>query len=123
MSDASSSRHSATELSVNGESIDATRTHTVAEFRHDVPLTTCRIDPTGRFVFAGAEDRNVYRWEIDGTQDSKTVFSGHESWVRSMDFSPDGRWLYTGGYDDHIGIWQAAAASPVCNRMIDAHKG
>ena len=44
--------------------IDPTKTHQVAEFEHDKPLTTCRIDPTGEFVFAGAEDLHVYRWEL-----------------------------------------------------------
>ena len=76
------------------------------EFQHELPLTTCRIDPLGRFVFAGAEDFNVYRWDINGGPESKTVFSGHQSWVRSFDFSPDGEFLFTGGYDDHIGIWR-----------------
>ena len=123
MSDEGTSGESATEPANDGQSIDVTKTHAVAEFKHDIPLTTCRIDPTGRFVFAGAEDFNVYRWSIDGTPESKTVFSGHGSWVRSMDFSPDGQWLYTGGYDDRIGVWRTADAFPIYVRMIDAHKG
>jgi len=103
--------------------IDVTQTHLVTEFKHDTPLTTCRIDPTGRFVFAGAENFNVYRWELSGGEDSKTVFSGHESWVRSLDFSRDGRLLFTAGYDDRIGVWNTADAEPAPVKMIDAHKG
>ncbi|MBT4863614.1 MAG: WD40 repeat domain-containing protein [Planctomycetaceae bacterium] len=108
--------------------IDARKTHVAAEFKHDFPLTTCRIDPTGRFVFAGAEDLNVYRWSLTEKKEgdkpvAKTTFAGHESWVRSMDFSPDGQWLYTGGYDDHIGIWRADDAQPKPVKMVEAHKG
>ncbi len=44
--------------------IDVTKTHLVREFKLDVALTTCRIDPRGRFAFAGAEDFNVYRWPL-----------------------------------------------------------
>ncbi|REJ72069.1 MAG: hypothetical protein DWQ45_10700 [Planctomycetota bacterium] len=105
--------------------VDVPKTHLFAEFKHERPLTTCRIDPTGRYVFAGAEDFGVYRWEIGGTSEAKTVFAGHESWVRSLDFSLDGQWLYTGGYDDHIGVWRTAASgSDVApERMVKAHKG
>ena len=39
--------------------INVSQTHVVTAFKHDIPLTTCRIDPTGRFVFAGAEDFHV----------------------------------------------------------------
>jgi hypothetical protein len=101
------------------------QTHVVAEFKLDLPLTTCRIDPTGQYVFAGAEDYNVYRWEISAGADSKTVFKAHDSWVRCVDFSPNGEFLYTAGYDDHIGIWRTAdtSAEPAPLKMIDAHKG
>lgn len=103
--------------------IDVTKTHAVAEFKHDRPLTTCRIDPTGRFVFAGAEDLNVYRWELAGDPKQKVTLSGHESWVRSLDFSPDGQWLYTGGYDEQVGIWRTADKQPKPLRMLKAHDG
>ena len=103
--------------------IDVTQSHVVAEFKHEVALTTCRIDPTGRFAFAGAEDFNVYRWEIDGDADSKTVFKAHNSWVRCVDFSPNGELLFTAGYDDHIGIWNTADDEPQPIQMIEAHKG
>ncbi len=103
--------------------LDVTKSHVAAEFKHEVALTTCRIDPTGRYAFAGAEDFNVYRWEIDGTPESKTVFKGHNSWVRCVDFSPNDELLFTAGYDDHIGIWNTADAEPKPVTMIEAHKG
>jgi WD40 repeat protein len=107
------------------EPVDVKQTHVVAEFKLDLPLTTCRIDPTGQYVFAGAEDFHVYRWKIVAGADSKTVFKGHNSWVRSFDFSPNGEFLYTAGYDDHIGIWRTSddSTEPQPLKMIEAHKG
>lgn len=101
--------------------IDPTKTHQVADFEHDKALTCCKVDPTGQFVFAGAEDLNVYRWEI--ATGEKTVLTGHESWVRSMDFSPDGQRLYTAGWDGQVRYWLADAIKPEAFRVIQAHRG
>ena len=103
--------------------VDVKQAHVVAEFKHDVALTTCRLDPQARFAFAGAEDFNFYRWAVDGGNESKTVFAGHESWVRCLDFSPDGKLLYTAAYDDTIGVWETAAKDPKPLKMIKAHDG
>ena len=102
---------------------DVTKSHVEVEFKHDVPLTCCKVDPSGRFAFAGAEDLNVYRWEIGGDPKAKSVLEGHDSWVRSLDFSHDGEFLYTGAYDDHIGIWNTAAEKPKPVKMVRAHDG
>lgn len=101
--------------------IDPTKTHKVAEFKHEKPLTCCKVDPTGRYVFAGAEDLNVYRWDIASGE--KTTLTGHESWVRSMDFSLDGRWLYTAGWDGQLRYWDTTVAQPTPLHTVQAHKG
>ena len=103
--------------------IDVSKTHVVAEFKHEVPLTTCRVGPGGDYVFAGAEDLNVYRWSLAEPTPEKTVLTGHTSWVRSLDFSRDGQWLYTGGYDGRIGVWPVAEPRPRYSQMINAHEG
>lgn len=101
--------------------IDPTNTHPVLDFEHDKPLTCCKVSPSGRFVFAGAEDLNVHRWEIETGK--KTTLVGHESWVRSMDFSPDGQWLYTAGWDGQIQYWSVETEQPTSMHMIQAHRG
>lgn len=103
--------------------IDPSKTHQIAEFKHELALTHGRIDPTGRFGFAGAEDLNVYRWELEGDPKAKSTLSGHESWVRSMDFSADGETLYTGAWDGRVGVWDVAAGKPKASRFIEAHDG
>ena len=101
--------------------IDPAKTRQVAEFKHEKPLTTCRIDPTGKFVVAGAEDLHLYRWDLESGE--KTVLAGHESWVRSMDFSHDGKWLYTAGWDGQLRWWETGADSPSSTRTVQAHQG
>jgi WD40 repeat protein len=101
--------------------IDPAKTHQIAEFQHNRPLTHCRVDLSGRFVFAGAEDLNVHRWDLQ--TGGKTTLTGHESWVRSMDFSPDGRWLYTAGWDGRVGIWEVDDDDAKPARMMQTHSG
>ena len=101
--------------------VDPAKTHQVADFEHDKPLTCVRVDPSGTFVFAGAEDLNVYRWEL--ATGKKTALTGHESWVRSMDFSPDGQWLYTAGWDGQLRYWIADSPEPKTIHTINAHRG
>ena len=66
-------------------SINPKKTHVVRTFTiDDVPLTTCRIDPAGRYVVAAAENFHIYRWPLAGPQSARTVLHGHNSWVRSI---------------------------------------
>ena len=104
--------------------INVVKTHVVRTFSiDDVPLTTCRIDPTGSYVVAAGENFHIYRWPMSGPQSARTILHGHNSWVRSFDFSPDGNWLYSGGYDDRIGIWPLNDPKPSPQRMLVAHDG
>lgn len=97
------------------------KTHVARELKHSSPLISCRFDPGGRFVFAGAQDSTVQRWELESGK--STPFAGHESWVRGMAFTPDARTLLTGGYDGRLVWWEAGAEKPAPVRSVDAHRG
>lgn len=100
---------------------DPTQVHEAAKWKHDRPLTACRFDPSGKYVFTGAEDFFVTRWDLaDG---KPTKFAGHESWVRAIAFSLDGQTVVTGGYDGRLIWWPATAATTEPIRKIDAHAG
>jgi WD40 repeat protein len=101
--------------------IDPTKTRQVLEHKHQRPLTACRFDPLGRFVFFGAEDNFVHRFDVAAK--SATALSGHDSWVRALGCSPDGEVLYSGGYDGRLVWWPAAAEKPQPIRVVDAHQG
>jgi WD40 repeat protein len=101
---------------------DPTKTHELSKWKHARPLTACRFDPTGKYVFSGAEDNTVQRWEIaTGTM---TPFAAHDSWVRAIGFSPSGEHVYTGGYDGRLIWWNTAAEKPEPIRKLEpAHTG
>ena len=64
---------------------DPTKTHQAQELKHTSPLIGCRFDPTGTYLFAGAQDNSVVRWRLaDG---KKAEFKGHVSWVRGLAFA------------------------------------
>ena len=100
--------------------IDPKQTHLVATWTHTSPLVGCRIDPSGRFVFAGAQDNAVVRWET--ATGKKVLLAGHKSWVRALAFAPGGL-LYSADYAGRILAWPVDAAAPVPRQTIVAHRG
>ena len=101
--------------------LDPTKTHVEKEHKHNSPLISCRFDPSGRYVFFGAQDSKVWRWEW--ASDQKVEMSGHDSWVRAMAFTPDGATILTGGYDGRLVWWPAIDEQPTAVRTIEAHQG
>jgi WD40 repeat protein len=102
-------------------SADPKQTRVTKQLKHNSPFISCRFDPQGRYVFAGAEDSSVVRFSL--ADDKLTQLKGHESWVRAIGFSPDGAATYTGGYDGKLIWWETAAEAPAPVRSIQAHDG
>jgi WD40 repeat protein len=101
--------------------VNAVRTRLAQELRQPSPLFSCRIDPTGRFVFAGAQDSAIHRWEL--TTGRRVALTGHRSWVRALAFLAGPRQLLSGGYDGKLLWWQADAETPTPLRTREAHRG
>ena len=101
--------------------MDPKQTKLIKEFKHNRPLTTCFWDPLSRYVFFGAEDHLIHRFDLSSGQAS--AFTGHDSWVRTLAASADGKTLYSGGYDGRLIFWEAAASQPKPLRTIEAHQG
>lgn len=101
--------------------IDPAKTHQTLEHKHERPLIACRFDPTGRYVFFGAEDNVLHRFDIAAK--SVTPLAAHDSWVRAICFSPSGNVAYSGGYDGRLIWWPAADEKPQPIRVLDAHHG
>lgn len=104
-----------------GPQIDPTKTHVALEFKHDRPLIACRFDPAGRYVFFGAEDNLVHRFDLKTK--AVTPLAAHDSWVRALGSSPSGDVLYSGGYDGRLVWWPVAEEKPQPIRSLDAHQG
>ncbi|HEY7329418.1 MAG TPA: WD40 repeat domain-containing protein [Gemmataceae bacterium] len=101
--------------------IDPTKTHLVKEYKHDSPLLGCRFDPSGRFVFAGAQDNHVVRWDLESSK--KTLLTDHKSWVRAMAFAAKKKLLFSGDYNGRILAWSVDAEEPKPTHNIEAHRG
>ncbi len=95
--------------------------HAAGEFAADAPLMACRFDPTGKFVFATAENRSIYRWELAGGK--RTAFAAHDSWMFDLAVTADGQTLISAGGDDQLIWWPAAADAPEPIRKVKAHDG
>ena len=96
-------------------------THVVAEWKGDSPLLSCRIDPTGRYVFAGCELCSVRRFDIE--TGAQTTLAAHDSWVRGMAFAPDGGTLYAADFAGNLVWWPVASEQPEPIRTVAAHQG
>jgi|SRR5579875_245234 WD40 repeat protein len=120
--------------------IDPAKTHLLKEYKHDSPLLGCRFDPSGQFVFAGAQDNNVIRWHLDSGK--KTLLTGHKSWVRALAFaqrrgeekkgkegekrtsqSSSPCLLFSADYAGRILAWPSSAEGPKPAHTLEAHHG
>ncbi len=101
--------------------VDATKTHVVKELKHGNPLISCRFDPTGRYVFYGAQDYQVWRW--DTKENKKVALQGTDAWVRGIAFSRDGSQVITAGYDGRLVWWPTTDATPKPLHTVAAHQG
>ncbi len=101
--------------------IDPKQAKVDVQWKYESPLISCRFDPTGRFVFAAAEDFAIVRWDL--AQGQPLAMKGHQSWPRGMVFSPDGQTLVTSGYDDCLIWWPVEAEKPEPLNKVAAHKG
>ncbi len=104
----------------NGQ-ITPSRTRLAFDVRYTSPLLCCRFDPTGRFVFAAAQDNTIQRWDL--ADRAKVPFVGHRSWVRGLAFHTASRKLLSTDYNGKVMIWPFDAAAPSPERIIDAHTG
>jgi WD40 repeat protein len=101
--------------------VDPKQVHQVQELKHSSPLIGCRLDPSGRFVFAGAQDSKVVRWEL--STGKKTELIAHKSWVRAIAFQASARLLFTGDYTGRVLTWPLDADQPTPQHTAVAHKG
>jgi WD40 repeat protein len=97
------------------------QTHLVAQHRHTSPLIGCRIDPSGKFVFAGAQDNAIVRWELGSGK--KTVLAGHRSWVRALAFAAREKVLFSADWAGQILVWPTEADAPTAKVTVAAHRG
>ena len=68
--------------------LDPTAARVEREFKHTSPLIGCRFDPSGRFLFATAQDNSIQRFDL--VTGARTALVGHASWARGLAFAAAG---------------------------------
>lgn len=101
--------------------LDVTQTHLAQELKQPSPLIGCRLDPTGRFAVAGAQDNSLQRWDL--ATGKATALAAHKSWVRALVFTADGKRLFSADWTGKILAWPIDVEKPEPTFTIDAHKG
>jgi WD40 repeat protein len=66
--------------------LDPTHARIEFDLKAGRPLIGVRFDPSGRFVFASAEDDTIRRFDL--LTGAAVTLSGHRGWVRGMAFTP-----------------------------------
>lgn len=114
-------------FTVKPDAADPYGTWLKRELKHDRGLLASRYDPAGKFVFTGAFDNFVHRWDLsDGSEEGKReTLTGHESWVRAMSWFPksDQQLLATGDYVGRLIVWPALAEIAEPKLSFPAHHG
>src|SRR5262245_26897825 len=99
--------------------IDPTQTRLLLQLKHGSPLVGCRFDPSGKYVFAGAQDNVVVRWALSDSK--KTDLKAHKSWVRALAFAAKEKLLFSGDWAGRLLAWPVDGDGPKWN--VAAHKG
>ena len=93
----------------------------IQTFTHTRPFQSCRIDPTGDFVFGGCQDNSIQRWDL--VLGTRVAMAGHKSWISDFDFQPGSNMLISAAYEGRLQWWNDALAVPTSIRTVAAHKG
>ncbi|QDT98805.1 WD40 repeat domain-containing protein [Gimesia aquarii] len=93
----------------------------VASYQHTRPLYSCKIDPNGNYLLAGAQDSVFNRWDLVSASNTKLL--GHNSWVRRFDLHGSTSLMVTGAYEGKIAWWDINSHQPKPKHLIEAHKG
>jgi WD40 repeat protein len=97
------------------------KTHVEKELAYRSPLIACRFDPSGRYVFATAEDCTIQRWDLKTGK--AQALDGHESWVFALANHPRGDVIISGGAEGQLIWWPTSADKPKPLRRVQAHRG
>ncbi|MBC8356622.1 MAG: hypothetical protein H8E66_31995 [Planctomycetes bacterium] len=126
-------------------SADPFATRLVAELKHDRGILACQFDPTNRYLFAGARDYFVHRWDLSQEPvidppvdpkkkpkvppipvvpaDSRIALAAHDSWIGGISLFDDGDRFVSGDFVGRVVIWANRTSTPNAEFAFVAHKG
>lgn len=71
------------------------------------PATSVDFSASGRILFAGHDDSNVYAWDslADSTRAPAYTLAGHANHISAVRVNPLGQALFSASWDHEISIW------------------
>ena len=87
---------------------------------HTDQVWCCAVDPEGRWIVSGADDRTLRLWDVASGQTLRT-FEGHTGGVRCCAVDPQGKWVVSGADDGTLRLWDVATGQTVCT--LEGHTG
>ena len=81
---------------------------------HEGGIKAVAIDPQGRWLVTGSDDKTARLWDLQAADPSPDVrvLRGHEDRITAVAIDPQGRWLVTGSEDKTARLWDLQAADP-----------
>ena len=120
-------------------------TRLVAELKHDRGILACRYDQASPFLFAGARDYFLHRWDLSQTPvleepadpkkkprfppvpvapaESRQALAAHESWVSGVALFGDEKRMVSGDFVGRVVIWSDRNGTPQPQYSFAAHEG
>ncbi len=83
-------------------------------------VTALAVDPQGRWLCSGSDDRTLRLWDPDSGACLRTL-EGHSGSVTALAVDPQGRWLCSGSDDRTLRLWDPDSGA--CLRTLEGHSG
>ncbi|XP_065174537.1 U3 small nucleolar RNA-interacting protein 2-like isoform X2 [Sycon ciliatum] len=97
---------------------------------HDLSVTCVALTPDDRFIFSGAKDSAIYKYDVESGRKVGCIPSdrhgqasdpkGHRGHVFALAVSSSGKYLVSGGQDTHVMVWNVADCKLV--KIFKGHK-
>ncbi len=129
----------------SADGADPLATRLVAELQHDRGILICKHDPTEKFLYTGARDYLLHRWDLSqepvleppvdpkkkpkyppvpvAPAGARVEMSGHESWVSGIGLFDDGDRIATGDFVGRLIVRSDRTGESKTLSSFEAHKG
>ncbi|MDF0668642.1 MAG: NB-ARC domain-containing protein [Nitrospira sp.] len=78
----------------------------------------CAVDPQGKWIVSGANDRTLRLWDVASGHVLRTL-EGHTDGVTCCAVDPQGKWIVSGAGDGTLRLWDVASPNSILVIRVD----